>query len=235
MISDNEYDENSQSSFESDDDNNNNLPVEPEKVFNNKEMCYYKMIDKYYKQICSDENIQKMIDIIEGKSDISLRILDWVVTKYSKGKIELLNADDQEEFDIHISYKSQLKSYKKKYFDPFRRRNKFNYLYSKSQPEKIINTTIGQLNFFKWAITHNIIKYVEDNLQKIVKAMNISNKEDKKKKILENKSKGSKKSIASNKSKENIEDIDDNNSKNKKQTVAINYDMLTDDDLVVKF
>jgi hypothetical protein len=230
MISDN-----SESSFESESDNNNLLPLDPEKEFNNKELCYYKMIDKYYKQVCSENNIQKMIDIIEGKSDISLRILDWVVTKYSKGKIELLNADDQEEFDIHISYKSQLKSYKKKYFDPFRRRNKINYQYSNVDKSKIINTTIGQLNFFKWAITHNIIKYVEDNLQLIVKAMNVSNKEDKKKKLLENKSKGSKSSIVSNKSKNDNIDENSKNSSILQQQKKLNYDLLTDDDLVVKF
>ena len=70
-----------------------------------------------------------MIDIINGKSEISLRILDWFVTRYSnKYKITIDMGDEEDIFNVHISYKAQLKSYKKKYFDPFRRKKKFFFL-----------------------------------------------------------------------------------------------------------
>jgi hypothetical protein len=151
--------------------------------FNSKEMYYYKYVNKYFKNNSLDV-INKMIDIIEKDSDISLRILDWFVTRYSnKYNISYkLSENDIDDFNVHISYKAQLKSYKKRYFDPFRRRKKFNYYYHKTDKSKYILTTIGQLNFFRWAFANKIIEYVEKYHKDISKAMNKSNKEEKKKK-----------------------------------------------------
>lgn len=150
----------------------------PSKFFDQKELLYYKQFDNFFKN-CSSEKIDKMISIIQGESEqkISLRILDWFVTKYTKkhdvviGKIgNKINLDkDSDVFDIRINYRTQLKSYKKHYFDPFRRRKKFKYYFHNG---KYINTTLGQLNFFRWAFTHDILNYVESNLELIVGEMN---------------------------------------------------------------
>lgn len=148
------------------------------KNFTKREIYFYNMIDSFYRQ-CSPENITKIIDIINGSSPISLRILDWFVTRYSnKKKILIMSKDDV--MDVHISYKAQLKSYKKKYFDPFKRRAKFDYHFK--DHDTIIHTTIGQLNFFRWALENKIISYVEDNYDSVSKEMNVSNKDDKKRK-----------------------------------------------------
>jgi hypothetical protein len=77
-------------------------------------------------------------------------------------------------FDVRISYKSQLKSYKKQYFDPFRRKKKFNYNFDNGLSMK---TTLGQLNFFKWAFMNNIIGYVDKNLKQISKEIKVANKD----------------------------------------------------------
>lgn len=190
MTKDNSDIEDTQSSGSSEDiediddsEDNPNKDFNPVTFFNNKELCYYKMIDKYFKY-CPTDQIVKMINIIDGLSEISLRVLDWVVTRYSKRHIDITTKDKEngEVFDIHISYKSQLKSFKKRYFDPFRRRKKFHYKYIVDGQEKTLYTTLGQLNFFKWAISNSIVKFVEENIAQIIKAMNLSNKEDKKKK-----------------------------------------------------
>jgi hypothetical protein len=152
---------------------------DPMTFFTKKELCYYKMIDKFYRY-CSDDSIVKMIDIIDSKSVISLRILDWFVTKYSKRGVDFIK--NGETIDVHINYKAQLKSYRKRYFDPFRRKKKFNYKYNIKNKDYMIYTTIGQLNFFRWAINNDILNFVEINLTAIVKAMNTSNKEEKEKK-----------------------------------------------------
>lgn len=169
-----------------DDDINNKTPVDLTKFFTKKELFFYKMIDRYFKQ-CSDTQIKKMRGIIDGDSQISLRVLDWFVTRYShKRKITFNEGNGDDYFNVHISYKAQLKSYKKKYFDPFRRtKKKFWYYYDKDNTNstKAFYTTLGQLNFFRWALSNKIIEYVEKNLQIVNKAMNISNKEDKKKKL----------------------------------------------------
>ena len=155
--------------------------------FSKKEMCYYVMIDKFFKK-CSEDMIIKMINIINGEDNISLRILDWFVTRYAKKGIDFTSKNG-DLFDVHINYKAQLKSYKKKYFYPFRRKYKFNYHLTINGEKKTLLTTIGQLNFFGWAISNNIINFVDQYLQQITKAMNLSNKEDKKKKAEKNKSK----------------------------------------------
>ncbi len=199
------------SDYESDDNEtandsilNNNEEDDLLTFFSSKELCYYKMIDKYYKQ-CKKEEIIEMISIIESTSEISLRILDWFVTRYSKRRFEINIGNGTEIFDVHISYKSQLKSYKKRYFDPFRRRKKFRYQLIADDTTSQIVTTLGQLNFFRWAINNNIIHFVKLNLPQIIKAMNVSNKKDKVKKEEKRKKREEKKNLSdSEKNKKNI-------------------------------
>jgi len=172
---------------------------DPEIFFanNQRQFRYYRIINKYFRK-CDPDMVEKMVKIInkdknsdcEGGNCISLRVLEWVVTKCSKKNIDI-QIDDQEYFSINIMYKAQLKSYKKKNFDPFRRDKKFYYNYDKKDPSKIVVTTLGQLNFFKWAISNKIIDCVEKHYPTIIETMNKSNKEDKirKKKKKDNMSK----------------------------------------------
>jgi hypothetical protein len=118
----------------------------------------------FFKQ---DDNIQKMLPIIMGESKISIRVLDWFVTNYSKNKKLYYKIDDKT-FNVHMDYKSQLKGYKKKLFDPFCREKRIPFYYSDDQ---YVITTIGQLNFFKWAISKKILDYVNDNFNSIYKDM----------------------------------------------------------------
>jgi hypothetical protein len=169
------------------------LNINPVKFFEPKELCYYKKINTFYSN-CSSEQIEMMIDIIKSgaknkaatKSKISLRVLDWFVTKYSK-KVDLsidTGTNDIEIFDVRMSYKAQLKSLKKRCFDPFRRSGKKSgkFLYHFPNSDYSIETTLGQLNFFKWAFSYGVLTYVGDNLKQISKEMNLSNKEEKQKK-----------------------------------------------------
>jgi len=176
-----------------------NVPEINEIELTKKETFHYKIIDKYYRTL-SIKKVETMIDIIEGKSKISLRLLDWFITRYSnKHKIrferinnKIIDNDPDDKFDskidngfnVHISYKAQLKSYKKKYFDPFRRRKKFRYYFDKDKTVSLC-TTIGQLNFFRWAFTNYVIEYVAENYNEISKAMVTTNKADKTRKIKE--------------------------------------------------
>jgi hypothetical protein len=120
------------------------------------------------------ENLDKVIPIITGKSKISLRILDWFVTNYSKKnnisyEIELNNK--KKNFIVYLDYKSQLKAYSKKQFDPFCRRERISF-FDHSNTELV--TTVGQLNFFRWAIETNIINYIIENFALIENDMNNS-------------------------------------------------------------
>jgi hypothetical protein len=141
--------------------------------FKKKEKMLYDVINDFFKK-CSEEEINKITDIIDGKYKISLRFLDWFVTRYCylyKTSIPINNNYNKEQdFNINISYKAQLKSFKKKCFDPFKRKNKFYYSFDlKNQnpnPNPVL-TTLGQLNFFKWALSFDVIKFVENNFDTI--------------------------------------------------------------------
>jgi hypothetical protein len=107
--------------------------------------------------------------LITGKYKVSLRIIDWFVTNYSKKYNIVLQNRYNKPFIVYLEYKSQLKAYSKKQFDPFCRRARIYYEYEK---DKKFETTIGQLNFFRWAIENNIIDYIVKNYNDIEKDMN---------------------------------------------------------------
>ncbi len=133
-------------------------------------------LDKFYK---NKEYMNIMLPIVNGYSNISLRALDWFVTNYSKhNKTYFVLKSNSKNFNVHYNYKSQLKAFNKKFFDPFCRGNRIPFFYDN---ENCIITTIGQLNFFKWAISNEVISYVNDNLKLIEKDMNKSNKKETKK------------------------------------------------------
>jgi len=127
----------------------------------------------YFKDI---ENLNIMIPVIIGKSSISLRILDWFVTNYAKKyniSYDVYNnkTNSMKKFIVHIDYKSQLKAYSKKYFDPFCRRERIVFIDANNNE---IITTAGQLNFFRWIIENDIIYYIFNNLKTIESDMNNS-------------------------------------------------------------
>ena len=66
----------------------------------------------------------------------------------------------------------RLKAYSKKRFDPFCRWDRINLPYKN---DTFIQTTLGQLNFFRWALENKIIDYIEKNSKKINEDMNKRN------------------------------------------------------------
>ena len=91
----------------------------------------------------------------------------------------------KDQFYVHTEYKNQLNGYSKIYFDPFCRKRKISYHYTNNNENVDITfmTSIGQLNFFKWAIQYKIITYVLNNLNKIEDDMKTTNKKNKEKKL----------------------------------------------------
>ena len=126
----------------------------------------------------NQNNMDQMLSIINSKNEISLRIIDWFVTNYAKKNNIIYNLQFKKDkeikkirFVVYLNYKAQLKAYSKKQFDPFCRRDRISFYYKDT--EELI-TTVGQLNFFRWAIEHKVLNYIKDNLQKIEEDMNIS-------------------------------------------------------------
>lgn len=126
------------------------------------------ILPSLYHFYANETNINTLIPIISGYSQLSIRVLDWFVTNYAK-KYNIIYMSNGSHFNVHLSYKSQLKGYKKKMFDPFCRKKRIPFYYGDN---KCIITTIGQLNFFRWAIENDILNYVTQNIEIISADMN---------------------------------------------------------------
>jgi hypothetical protein len=118
-------------------------------------------------------DINEIVAMLQGTSDISLRVIDWFVTNYAKthSTAYILNG---QEFLVYRDYKSQLKAYSKKLFDPFCRRERI-YFQVPNHPAFL--TTVAKLNFFRWAIEKDILTHIRLNLEPIEKEMNTFMKE----------------------------------------------------------
>ena len=121
------------------------------------------LMDKINLFFENEVNKKILINILNNNFNISLRIIDWFVTNYCK-KYNIFWVENNQRFVVYLNYKLQLKAYSKKYFDPFCRRERIFFHY---KDEEYLETTVGQLNFFKWIIEHNIINYIKNHYEDI--------------------------------------------------------------------
>lgn len=133
------------------------------------------------------ENMDLMLSVINGTTNISLRIMDWFVTNYSKKHYTVYDlvgngngngngngsGSAPKRFKVYVDYKLKLRAYSKKRFDPFCRWDRINVPHKNG--ETYIQTTLGQLNFFKWAIENEVLRYIQENYTAIETDMNIRN------------------------------------------------------------
>jgi len=124
---------------------------------------------KFYDE---DNNLEKMLRIINGESPISLRIIDWFATNYAKKFFTVYEVGVNRRFKVYVDYKLKLKAYSKRRFDPFCRWDRITIPYNNGT---CIQTTIGQLNFFKWALENGVVAYIEKNYSDIEDDMNARN------------------------------------------------------------
>jgi len=118
------------------------------------------------------EKINLILPIIQKTSKLSLRLIDWFVTNYCK-KFNIVltnpaNTENSKYFNVYSSYRSQLKAFKKIQFDPFRRRIRIEFYYD---IDKYVETTIGQLNFFRWFLENNLLTYIIEHYDAIEQDM----------------------------------------------------------------
>ena len=109
------------------------------------------------------ENFNKVQTILAGDSRISLRLLDWLVTNYAKKHNVSYLATGNRHVVVYLAYKSHLKAYSKKMFDPFCRWKRIQFMEMK--------TTVGQLSFFEWAIQDDVLAYIDAHFAEIQKDM----------------------------------------------------------------
>ena len=117
-------------------------------------------------------HMKKILPYINGDAGVSLRLIDWFVTNYAKKNYTVYQVGTKPRFKVFIDYKLRLRAYGKRRFDPFCRLERIAIPFENGT---MIETTIGQLNFFKWALENDILKYIEDNRREIEEDMNSRN------------------------------------------------------------
>lgn len=113
-------------------------------------LAYYADMDK----------LDTVLAVINGSSNVSLRTVDWFATNYAKMHYTVLTNSAGVRFKVYDDYKLRLRSYSKRRFDPFCRHERIMIPYKDGQH---VQTTLGQLNFFWWAIENGVIKFIQDN------------------------------------------------------------------------
>lgn len=131
-------------------------------------------LERFYK---NHENIKTVVDLVirKQRGPISLRLLDYFVVNYAVDyAVTFTHPVTGCEFDVGKAYETQMKTYHKQLFDPFRRGSRSMIVLRYTDPDGIpqqFNTTLAQLNFFKWLIENSILDYIDENRESIVAKM----------------------------------------------------------------
>jgi hypothetical protein len=105
------------------------------------------------------DHFRRIEEVLTGKSKLSLRLLDWFVTNYAKKYNVSFMTKENRHIIVYLGYKSHLKAYNKKMFDPFCRWKRIQF--------RGLDTTVGQLNFFEWAIQDEVLDYLDTHYDEI--------------------------------------------------------------------
>jgi hypothetical protein len=113
--------------------------------------------------------LRLLVPVATASFDVSLRLLDYCCTNYAK-KTRVVICTAGHALHLFSLYKDWLRHYRRRCFDPFRRRERvcFRNPYA---PDAWLATTIAQLNFLRWADVYKVIQYVRANLQLIEQDM----------------------------------------------------------------
>ena len=150
------------------------LKSRPNTTVRNRIQCKQELIVSSLQEFFTNPGqLDIILPILEGKSPISLRLIDWFVTNYAK-KHNVSYILNQRQFLVYFHYKRELKAYSKRLFDPFCRRERIMFQVRGYEP---FVTTVGQLNFFRWALEKDIMPFILGNLDAIEKDMNVSMRE----------------------------------------------------------
>ena len=150
----------------------------------NTDIVLLESILEYYND--NHEHIIKFLGVVKRKNGMSLRVIDWLVTNYSKEhSITISIQDGHLPRDLNRDYQKNLNAYNKRALDPFSRRNKINVKVSHENNDvEHRATSIGQLNFFRWFFRNSVDVYLSKEKRKIelhMKKSEYENKNSKKK------------------------------------------------------
>ena len=132
---------------------------------------------EFYKEPDNLDILKKIINreyLAPNNKKLSIRMVNWFVTNYAKQYFTVYDVPSTKEgeparrFFVWTNYKSTEDSYSKQMFDPYCRQERILIPYGN---QNRIETTIGQLHFFKWAILNKVLDYIVQHFDAIEKDM----------------------------------------------------------------
>ena len=131
-----------------------------------REISLLRFLEKEYTDSIARE---VLLPLITQTSPVSLRALDWCVTNWSKQHNVVCSSQKPGQLiNIHHSYRNMLYFWKRKLFDPFRRRSRIRVTIDGNDYE----TTLGQANFALWTHQTGVLAYVLGHISEIENDMN---------------------------------------------------------------
>ena len=128
-----------------------------------RQTLYYSLVE-FYK---NEHNLRQLSAVLGKDPPVSLRTVDWLTTNHSKANNLYVDGTVTPN-NIYISYKQALKAVGKRLLDPFSRRERIVFNNIDGEP---FLTTVGQLNFFRWALQNNVLEYAIQNSARIEEHM----------------------------------------------------------------
>jgi hypothetical protein len=107
--------------------------------------------------------------LVMQTSPVSLRALDWAVVNWSKQHNVVCSSSLPGQMtNVHQAYRTTLAFWKRRLFDPFRRRLRIGVRVG----DEVLETTLGQANFALWAYRTGVLAYVLGHIEAIEADMN---------------------------------------------------------------
>lgn len=115
------------------------------------------LLSKLQREYTPDIAASVLRPLLTQESPVSLRVLDWAVVNWSKQhNVVCASLVPGETTTVHYAYRSALGFWKRRLFDPFRRRMRVSVRIG----DEVHETTLGQANFVLWAYHTGVLAYV---------------------------------------------------------------------------
>lgn len=138
---------------------------DPERLTGRERSLLRHLIAQYTPEIARDV----LRPIVTQTSPVSQRALDWTVVNWSKQhNVVCTSTVPGQSTNVHHAYRTTLQFWKRKLFDPFRRRGRVGVVIDGETYE----TTLGQANFALFAYRTGIYSYALFHLDAIEADMN---------------------------------------------------------------
>lgn len=109
------------------------------------------------------ENVQNvLLPVVTATWKISLRLLDWLVTNYTKRFptwIVNLKQPNSNAFNVNNEYLRMRAQWTRILFDPFRRQSRYDNTIYFTINGLNYKSTVAQLNFIKWVVKTRVYDY----------------------------------------------------------------------------